>query len=180
MEHFQKISFQVPTLQILDLSNNQLLWGALLEFPQGGSLRTLVLSDTNFLGHMPNSIGKLEMLSWKELAHCNFSGPIPSSIANLTQLLYLDLSSNGFTGSIPSFRSSKNLSHINLSHNYFTGQIISHHWEGLLNLVNLDLHHNLLHGGLPLSLFSVGLRFKHLCRIYILGCWNTIFIDEEC
>ena len=113
-----------------------------------------MLSDTKFSGHMPDSIGKLEMLSWIELARCNFSGPIPSSIANLTRLLYLDLSSNGFTGSIPSFRSSKNLIHINLSRNYFTGQIISHHWEGFLNLLNLDLHHNLLHGDLPLSLFS--------------------------
>ena len=27
---------------------------------------------------------------------------------------------------------------------------------------------------------GVGLRFKHLCKIYILGCWNTRFIDEEC
>ena len=151
---FPENIFQAPTLQILGLSNNQLLWGALPEFPQGGSLRTLVLSDTKFSGHMPDSIGKLEILSWIELARCNFSGPIPSSIANLTRLLYLDLSSNGFTGSIPSFRSSKNLTHINLSRNYFTGQIISHHWEVLLNLVNLDLHHNLLHGGLQLSLFS--------------------------
>ena len=151
---FPENIFQVPALQILDLSNNQLLWGALPEFPQGGSLRTLVLSDTKFSGHMPDSIGKLEMLSWIELARCNFSGPIPSSIANLTRLLYLDLSSNGFTGSIPSFRSSKNLTHINLSRNYFTGQIISHHWESFLNLLNLDLHQNLLHGDLPLSLFS--------------------------
>ncbi|XP_034694086.1 receptor-like protein 6 [Vitis riparia] len=152
--NYNNFTAPAPTLQILDLSNNQLLWGALPEFPQGGSLRTLVLSDTKFSGHMPDSIGKLEMLSWIELARRNFSGPIPSSIANLTRLLYLDLSSNGFTGSIPSFRSSKNLTHINLSRNYFTGQIISHHWEVLLNLVNLDLHHNLLHGGLPLSLFS--------------------------
>ncbi|KAL6336591.1 hypothetical protein AAG906_025596 [Vitis piasezkii] len=100
-------SSMVPTLQILDLSDNQLLWGALPEFPQ---------------------------------TRCNFSGPIPSFIENLTRLFYLDLSSNGFTSSIPSFHSSKNLTHINLS--------------SLLNLVNLDLHHNLLHGGLPLSIFS--------------------------
>ena len=23
-------------------------------------------------------------------------------------------------------------------------------------------------------------EIKHLCRIYILSCWNTHFIDEEC
>ena len=76
-----------------------------------------MLSDTKFFGHMPDSIGKLEMLSWIELARCNFSGLIPSFIENLTRLFYLDLSSNGFASSIPSFRSSKNLTHINLSSN---------------------------------------------------------------
>ncbi|XP_062167106.1 receptor-like protein 6 [Alnus glutinosa] len=48
--------FQVPTLEILDLSNNGQLHGVLPDFPQNGSLRTLVLSQTNFSGTLSDSI----------------------------------------------------------------------------------------------------------------------------
>ncbi|KAE8099162.1 hypothetical protein FH972_017166 [Carpinus fangiana] len=40
---FPRKIFQVPTLEILDLSNNRLLHGPLPDFPQNGSLRTLFI-----------------------------------------------------------------------------------------------------------------------------------------
>ncbi|KAL6337689.1 hypothetical protein AAG906_037282 [Vitis piasezkii] len=152
---FPEKIFQVPTLQILDLSNNKLLLGSLPEFPQNGSLGTLVLSDTKFSGEVPNSIGNLKRLTRIELAGCDFSGPIPNSLADLTQLVYLDLSNNKFSGPIPPFSLSKNLTRINLSHNYLTGPIPSSHLDGLVNLVTLDLRNNSLNGSLPMPLFSL-------------------------
>ncbi|KAG2686064.1 hypothetical protein I3760_10G158600 [Carya illinoinensis] len=151
---FPEKIFQVPTLEVLDLSNNARLRGSLPDFPQDGNLRTLVLSHTNFSGKLPHSIGNLTMLSRIDFSSCNFSGSIPTTMANLTRLLYLDMSSNNFTGPIPSFSKAKNLTQINLSHNVLTGQITSTQWQELKNLVNLDLRYNSLNGRIPVSLVS--------------------------
>ncbi|KAG2690917.1 hypothetical protein I3760_09G212400 [Carya illinoinensis] len=152
---FSEKIFQVPTLEILDLSNNPLLHGFLPDFPRNRSLRTVVLSKIKFSGTLFDSVAKLTMLSRIDLSSCNFHGSIPYSIANLNQLLYLDMSMNYFTGSISSFSMTKNLTEINLSHNHLTGQITSICWEVLLSLVNLDFRNNSLDGSIPLSLFSL-------------------------
>jgi Leucine-rich repeat (LRR) protein len=152
---FPEKIFQVPTLQTLDLSNNELLQGYWPEFHPNGSLRSLLLSGTKFSGTLPDSIGNLKMLSRIDLSSCNFSGSIPSSMAKLTQLVYLDMSSNNFIGSVPSFNTASSLTQINLSCNYLSGQITSTHWKNLLNLVNLDLRYNSLEGSIPVSLFSL-------------------------
>ncbi|XP_028957107.1 receptor-like protein 33 isoform X1 [Malus domestica] len=131
---FPKQIFQVPTLQTLDLSLNPELHGSLPEFPKNGSLRSLILSQTNFSGLLHDSIGNLNMLSTLDLFECNFTGSIPKSIGNLTKLVYLDLSSNMFNGPISSI-----------------------HWENLINLVNLRLYDNQLLGSIPSSLFSLPL-----------------------
>ena len=157
---FPEKIFQLPSLRIVDVSNNMLLEGCLPEFPLDGALETLILSYTNFSGKIPDSIGNLKTLIRIELALCNFSGPIPNSMADLTQLVYLDLSENQFSGPIPSFSLSKNLTDISLSHNNFEGSIPFHR-EQLLNLVNLDLGYNSLTGRLMPSLFS----FPSLQRI---------------
>lgn len=56
MEHFQKNIFQVPTLQTIELSYNYDLRGSLPEFPPNVSLRTMVLTGTNFSGTLQHSI----------------------------------------------------------------------------------------------------------------------------
>ncbi|KAK3444987.1 hypothetical protein EUGRSUZ_A00568 [Eucalyptus grandis] len=145
--------FQLQMLQTLDLSLNQLLQGTLPDFPEDSSLETLVLSDTNISGRLPDSIGNPRKLSILELFNCRLSGLIPSSMENLSRLTYLDLSLNSLTGSEPSFGMSKNLRQILLSHNALTGEIKSTPWEELLSLVNLDLRNNSLEGSIPPSLF---------------------------
>ncbi|XP_059428713.1 receptor-like protein 6 [Corylus avellana] len=150
---FPEKIFQIPTLQTLDLSGNDLLQGSLPEFPWNGSLRMLVLRETNFSGTLPHSIGNLKMLFEVGLSDCNFNGSIPKSMASLTQLLYLDMANNNFDGSIPSLSMVKNLTTINLSNNDLTGQITSTRWEELSNLVVLDLSYNSLEGSVPISLF---------------------------
>ncbi|XP_039173353.1 receptor-like protein 7 [Eucalyptus grandis] len=152
---FPRKIFQVQTLQTLDLSCNELLQGSLPEFPENGSLGTLLLSFTSMSGRLPDSIGKLRNLSRIELMDCSFGGNIPSSFMYLSQLTYLDFSFNNFSGSIPSLSKSKNLTQIILSHNNLTGQINSTQWEYLSSLLILDLRFNLLEGNIPSSLFTL-------------------------
>ncbi|OAY43748.1 receptor-like protein 35 [Manihot esculenta] len=147
--------FQVPTLEILDLSYNTELWGSLPDDLQKSSLKTLVLSNTNFSGSLPDSIGILGNLSRIELAACKFNGLIPMSMAKLTELVYLDFSSNSFSGPIPSFSRSKQLVYIDFSHNQLSGEILSTHFEGLWNLLYIDLRFNSISGSIPPSLFAI-------------------------
>ncbi|KAK4582392.1 hypothetical protein RGQ29_025533 [Quercus rubra] len=153
---FRENVFQIPTLQTLDLSNNELLHGAL-----------------------PDTIDNLSMLSRLDLSNCNFSGSIPNSMANLVQLVYLDMSFNSFTGPIPSFSMAKNLTQINLFHNKLTGQITSTHWNDLPNLVNLHLSFNSLEGSVPVSLFSLPLLQKlQLSNNQFSGLLNYFYVSS--
>ncbi|XP_075510268.1 receptor-like protein 7 isoform X1 [Primulina tabacum] len=152
---FPEMTFQLSTLQNLDLSNNVLLKGTIPEFHQIGSFRTIMLTYTSFSGSLPDSISNLRMLSMIHLSHCNFTGPIPSTITNLTELVSVDFSFNSFTGSIPTLQMSKKLNYIDLSYNKLMGSISSRHFEGLTNLTFINLGFNSLNGSIPSSLFSL-------------------------
>ncbi|KAF9598315.1 hypothetical protein IFM89_026604 [Coptis chinensis] len=152
---FPEKIFQLPLLRSLDVSTNPNLQGSLPEFPESGSLENLVLSNTNFTGKLPVSIGNLRFLSKLELPNCGFSGSIPASMSNLTRLQYLDLSSNNFTGTLPSFGSSENLTLVNLAHNQLAGSISTSEWSGNLKFVSLNLRNNLFNGTIPSTLFTL-------------------------
>ncbi|KAF9597993.1 hypothetical protein IFM89_023478, partial [Coptis chinensis] len=152
---FPEKIFLLPLLRSLDVSTNPNLQGSLPEFPESGSLENLILSDTNFTGKLPVSIGNLRFLSTLELPNCGFSGSIPASMSNLTRLQYLDLSSNNFTGTLPSFGSSENLTLVNLAHNQLTGSISTSEWSRHLKFVSLNLRNNLFYGTIPSNLFTL-------------------------
>jgi len=97
----------------------------------------------------------LKNLSTIDLSYCQFNGTLPSSMSELTQLVYLDLSSNNFSGPLPSFNMSKNITYLSLFHNSLTGVLPSSHFEGLQNLVNIDLGFNFFKGSLPSSLLKL-------------------------
>ncbi|KAG7965130.1 hypothetical protein I3843_09G208500 [Carya illinoinensis] len=155
---FPKMIFQLPMLEILDLSANYLLGGSLPDsFGKLTMLSTIDLRRGNFSGSIPESMASLTQLVYLDLSHNHFSGPIPESRASLTQLVYLDLSHNHFSGPIPSFSMAKNLKEIDLSNNDLTGHITSTDWAMFQNLEILDLENNLLMGNIPISLFSLPL-----------------------
>ncbi|KAH6787019.1 hypothetical protein C2S52_006571 [Perilla frutescens var. hirtella] len=131
--YFPEMIFHLPTLQNLDLSENHLLNGIIPPFPQNGSsLQSIILSGTNFSGSLPSSLSNLRALSKMVLMFCEFTGSIPSTIANLTELVFVDL-----------------------SFNFFTGSLSSTFFQGLHNLVFLNLGSNLLTGSIPRSLFGL-------------------------
>ncbi|XP_058111860.1 receptor-like protein 7 [Magnolia sinica] len=124
--------FQLPNLQIIDISDNPLVAINLPEFPQNNTLQRLILSYTGLSGKLPDSLGNLKFLTDLALSNCNLSGSLPSSLWNLTKLQYLDLSYNRLSGPIP-----------------------SSYGNGLLNLKQISLWNNLLNGTIPSSLLSL-------------------------
>jgi hypothetical protein len=89
-----------------------------------GILRVLDLSNNNFTGKIPKSIGKLKGLQQLNLSHNYLTGYIQSSLGILTNLESLDLSSNLFTGRIPiQLVDLTFLQVLDLSHNQLEGPI---------------------------------------------------------
>ncbi|GAU40710.1 hypothetical protein TSUD_263600 [Trifolium subterraneum] len=152
---FPKDIFQIQTLKLLDISYNQYLHGSFPDFPPHSSLHYLNLSNTNFSGSVPNTISNIKHLSTIDLSYCQFNGTLPKSMSKLTKLLYLDLSSNNLTGPLPSFNMSKNLTYISIFLNHLSGDLPSEHFEGLNNLVSVNLGFNYFNGTLPFSVLKL-------------------------
>ncbi|ESW12211.1 hypothetical protein PHAVU_008G094000 [Phaseolus vulgaris] len=153
--HFPKGIFQIQTLNVLDISNNKDLYGVFQDFQEDAVLHTVNLSNTNFSGKLPGSISNLKQLSILDLSNCQFFETLPISMSELTQLVYLDLSYNKFNGSLPSFMMVKKLRYLSLLHNSLTGTIATTHFEGLENLLIINLGDNFLSGKFPVSLFTL-------------------------
>ncbi|XP_042483781.1 receptor-like protein 7 [Macadamia integrifolia] len=165
---FPSSVFQLPNLQIFDVSNNSLLNGQLPDFPLNNSFQFISLSDTNFSGAIPDSIGNLRFLTTLRLDGCNFSGLVSPFLTNLTQLTELHLSHNSFTGSVPMFNKDTvpNLTYLELSDNLLDGTIHSSLFT-LPSLYKLFLSNNQLSGRLDQlfhnsSLSSSSLEFMDL------------------
>ncbi|KAL5991490.1 hypothetical protein ACLOJK_012399 [Asimina triloba] len=87
------------------------------------ALQGLDVSNNNFSGEIPASIGgglSLEILS---LNDNSFQGSIPSTISSLRGLSFLDLSRNNLSGNIPEFPGTLLLTQLNLSFNNFEGEL---------------------------------------------------------
>ncbi|KAL5548387.1 hypothetical protein UlMin_003618 [Ulmus minor] len=82
------------------------------------------LSRNQFLGEIPNLIGRLKSLQGLNFSHNKLSGSIPPSLRNLSNLEGLDLSSNQLVGVIPEQLADLTfLEFLNLSHNKLVGPI---------------------------------------------------------
>lgn len=146
---FPKSIFLLDKLQAVDAWNNRLLTGFLPEFNSSSHLKSLRLSNTNFSGTLPHSIGNLKSLNILNLYYSNFSGTVPSSIGNLSQLTNLDLSLNNFFGRLPdSIGNLKSLNVMKLYSCNFSGTFPYPFWN-LSQITSLDLSFNNFNGQLP-------------------------------
>ncbi|KAF5459471.1 hypothetical protein F2P56_023412 [Juglans regia] len=170
--------FQLPHLWGLSVTNNEDLTGHLPEFQTNSPLKYLYLSNTNFSGNLPASIGNLNFLTGFLIFNCNFSGTIPNSFSNLTQLTYLDLSQNSFNDLSWLTRASSNdilpqfqtlrLAHLNLTKFPDILRNQSQLWW-------LDLKGNNLQGLIPKWMHNVSkgsLQYFYLSNNFLTGFEN--------
>ncbi|KAI3872988.1 hypothetical protein MKW92_025137, partial [Papaver armeniacum] len=116
----------MPTLQFLDLFNNQLT------------------------GRIPKQLGECSNLLKLDLSTNRLSGSIPVTIGNMISLqILMDLSQNELSGEIPSdFGKLNKLEKLNLSHNKLSGSIPPSFVE-MLSLTTVDISYNELSGSIP-------------------------------
>ncbi|GLT26006.1 hypothetical protein SLA2020_010980 [Shorea laevis] len=168
--NFPNQVFQLPSLQLLDLSYNYDLRGNLPESNQSSTLEYLNLANTNFSGELPHSIGNLKLLKELYLDSCQFYGSIPGSLANLTEITRLHLYFNHLWGQIPDvFGKIHKLTHLNLEGNNFGGEIPASIFN-LTHLTFLSLSSNTLLGCVPSWLFSLpSLSYLNLQNNRLIG-----------
>ncbi|XP_074284274.1 receptor-like protein EIX2 [Silene latifolia] len=137
----------------IDLTNN-FISGPLLEglghiMP---NLTTLILSNNQISGQIPNSLCQLESLNSLDINNNSLSGEIPNCLANLSSLSLVRLSYNKLKGHIPCFNNSGSYQngvgvefYLHLNDNMLIGEMPSC-LRSLTNLKVLDIGGNKLSG----------------------------------
>jgi hypothetical protein len=170
----------LPSIQELDMSENDYLKGQFPDLSCSTFLRILDLSYCFLRGPIPLSLSNLTYLTSLRLIENNLEGSIPSSLLthpHLTSLSLknnllisgqirnvfpqsnrfqeLDFSGNQIGGALPTSLSNlKHLIKLDISSNSFSGQI-PNVFARLTKLQELILYNNRLEGQIPPSLFSL-------------------------
>ncbi|XP_066381280.1 probable leucine-rich repeat receptor-like protein kinase At1g35710 [Miscanthus floridulus] len=148
----------LPLLTRIDLRYNNLIPS---ELGNMGNLRVLEISENNFTGRIPPSLGNLTNSNLLVLAihQSSLTGTIPEELGKLTNLEYLERSSSLLTGQVP--ESLGNLTRVQLFHlpeNLLWGPIPSS-LGNLMNLAEIELGENYFSGGIPST-------FANLTNLY--------------
>ncbi|PHT39229.1 hypothetical protein CQW23_22802 [Capsicum baccatum] len=163
------------SLQVLDLSGNNLTGNIPAEVGLFSKLRYLNLSWNNFQSGLPPEVGYFQNLTVLDVRHSalvgsipgdicdsgslgilqldgnSFTGPIPDEIGNCSSLYLLSLSHNNLSGSIPrSLSMLKKLKILKLEHNQLSGELPQELGK-LENLLAVNISYNRLVGRLPMS-----------------------------
>ena len=155
--------FNLPYLNVLDLSNNALMDITFSGIENAENLEILILAGTRMsslngissaislkqlniagnlvAGQIPNELYNLGNLTKLYLANNNFEGPVDPKISKLSKLRYFYCSNNNLSGSLPSeIGKLTRLTNLDLSENKFTGNLpIS--LGNLIKLESLYLNH---------------------------------------
>ncbi|CAK9151984.1 unnamed protein product, partial [Ilex paraguariensis] len=133
------------------------------------TLKSLVLSNNDFSGYLPLSMGLwLPNLESLIVDNNKLTGIIPSSISNASKLTLLGMSANSLTGVIPDLGNLRLLSYLILGENNLTREsstIELRFFSSLTNCRNLkmlELSINQLNGILPMSLGNLSTSLVYL------------------
>ncbi|KAI4353931.1 hypothetical protein L6164_002851 [Bauhinia variegata] len=142
-----------PNILVLDLGENT-IFGPISRvcamFGLGNSLEILDLSFNNLLGNIPNCWTYGQNLTILNLANNHLSGPIPDSFGSLIRLQTLSLDGNNISGKIPlSLKNCKSLVLLDLGNNQLSGTIPTWIGEELHHLKALILSSNAFEGYIP-------------------------------
>lgn len=144
-------------LSFLDMSDNHLT-EELPECLNLKSLNILDLTNNNFFGHIPSSIGALVHIQALHLGYNNFVGGLPVSMSNCTELKILDIIGNNFLGPIPTYigNTLRKLQVLSLRSNRFNGSFPSSICH-LAEIQILDFSLNNISGTIPRCLGNLTL-----------------------
>ncbi|KAL3746006.1 hypothetical protein ACJRO7_015018 [Eucalyptus globulus] len=135
-----------PSIQILQLSDNQFNGVILETLSQCKELLKLSLSSNRFQGSFPRDIDRLQKLQELYLRESNLTGTIPRTIGNMSSLQFLDVTSNYIGGDIPSeIGKLVNLKYLFLQRNLLTGKVPQEIFN-VSSLRELSLAYNSLSG----------------------------------
>ncbi|KAF3957878.1 hypothetical protein CMV_017152, partial [Castanea mollissima] len=136
----------MPTLQILDLSENLLSGKIPLSIQKMAYLSILDLKSNQLSGELPNYWHKFPNLKVVDISYNHLHGKIPTSMGFMHSLSILVLSNNHLYGEIPSTLQHCSLWSIDLSGNHLSGNLPS--WiEPDISI--LRLRSNLFNGTIP-------------------------------
>ncbi|KAF8663014.1 hypothetical protein HU200_055603 [Digitaria exilis] len=148
-------SFCSPTLQVLDLSYNNLsgpLPSCMME--DANELQVLSLKNNQLRGELPHNINERAQVYQFETV-LTYKGSDLTIEKVLKTLVFLDVSNNAFQGSIPAtIGELVLLRELNMSHNSFIGPIPPQ-LDRLNILESMDLSSNELSGEIPQGLASL-------------------------
>ncbi|KAF3946806.1 hypothetical protein CMV_026967 [Castanea mollissima] len=150
----------MPSLQILDLSENLLTGKIPLSIQKMGGLRILYLKSNQLSGKLPNYWNELPNLQVVDISYNHLHGKIPRSMGFLSSLSILVLSNNHLNGEMPSTLQNCSLLSIDLGGNHLSGNLPS--WI-VPNILILRLRSNLFNGIIPRE--WCGLSFLHILDI---------------
>ncbi|EPS61889.1 hypothetical protein M569_12898, partial [Genlisea aurea] len=138
------------TLRILDLADNYFSGPFPTTVANLTGLVSLSLGDNSFdEGEIPESLGRLKMLSYLYLAGSRLKGGIPESIFDLEALATLDICRNMISGTLStSIGKLKNLFKIELYQNNLTGELPVE-LAKLTLLQEFDISGNQMFGNIP-------------------------------
>uniref|UniRef100_A0ACD5TRT7 Uncharacterized protein n=1 Tax=Avena sativa TaxID=4498 RepID=A0ACD5TRT7_AVESA len=147
--------FQNRNLTSLDIRYNSDISGSLPNFSSDSRLANLLVSNTNFSGPIPSSLGNLKSLTVLGLAATDFVQELPSSIGELTSLYWFEVTGAGVVGSIPSWVTNlTSLVRLQFSSCGLSGHIPSS-IGNLKNLTWLALYNCNFSGPIPPQLFNL-------------------------
>ncbi|CAJ1946296.1 unnamed protein product [Cylindrotheca closterium] len=110
-------------------------------------LDTIVLSDNNIIGTIPEELGSgLTFLENFEIRSNQVQGTIPATLGQMEGLIVLDLGNNQLTGQIPELPIKSQT--LKMNNNQLSGSIPAG-ISNLEDLINLDLSANALTGTVP-------------------------------
>jgi len=167
----------ISSLEVLDLSNNQL---STVKLEWLTALTFLKLSNNNLGGKLPDSVFNSSGLYFLYLSGNNFWGQIPDFPPPSWKIWFeLDLSNNQFSGMLPRWLvNSTLLCAIDLSKNHFKGPIPSDFCK-LEVLEYLDLSKNKLFGSIPSCFNTPQITHVHLSENRLSGLLTYGFYNSS-
>ncbi|OMO75302.1 hypothetical protein COLO4_26202 [Corchorus olitorius] len=169
-------SWNLPYLQILDISDNSFSGSIPDSLSNLTRLRRLCLSGNSLSGEIPTALGSLSHLEELYLDNNHLHGPIPSSFNNLTRLKRLEIQQNDISGEFPDLGSLKNLYFLDASDNNISGGVPATLPE---SLVELSIRNNKLSGNIPENIGSIRfLQVLDLSHNILSGAILSVLFDH--